>query len=294
MTGPLAWWRRRYWRRDDAALAQLPGTRPATVITGASQGIGLELARTFAANRSAVLLIARNGDELSEVKSALAADGTDPQSASIDTLALDITAADAAERIASRLAQRDLYVDELVNNAGIGASGPFASQDALLVNQLTALNVTALTDLSRAFLPDMLVRGRGGVINIASLGGFTPGPYQAAYYASKAYVITLTRAMSHEYRGRGVRFAAVAPGPVNTDFHAKMDAENTLYRTILPALSARRVAKATLFWYKLGSVIIVPGLLNQLLALALRILPGFLIIPVMALLLHPWSNERDI
>ena len=99
-----------------------------------------------------------------------------------------------------------------------------AKQDPLLLSNLTELNVTALTRLTRTFLPDMLVRGRGGIINVASLGGFTPGPYQAAYYASKAYVIALTRALAHENRGMGVRFAVVAPGPVNTKFHAKMDA----------------------------------------------------------------------
>ena len=217
-----------------------------------------------------------------------------PEATSIEALALDIAAPDAAERIAARLAEHDLFADELVNNAGIGASGAFAAQEPLLLSRLTDLNIAAVTRLSRAFLPDMLIRGRGGIINVASLGGFTPGPYQAAYYASKAYVISLTRALAQENRGMGVRFAAVAPGPVNTDFHAKMDAESTLYRNILPALNPRRVARSTVFWYTLGAVIIVPGLFNQLMALALRILPGFLIIPVMALLLHPWSNQRDV
>lgn len=294
MIDPLAWWRRRYWRRDDTALAQLQGTRPATVITGASQGIGLELARAFARRGDVVVLIARDAGDLADAKLALTADQQHSQTADTVTLALDITAADAAERIASELARHDLFVNELINNAGIGVSGLLATQNPLLLSNLTELNVTALTRLTRAFLPDMLVRGGGGIINVASLGGFTPGPYQAAYYASKAYVIALTRALAHENRGMGVRFAVVAPGPVNTKFHARMDAESTLYRHILPALSPRHVARSTMFWYRLGAIIIVPGLLNQLMALALRVLPGFLIIPLMALLLHPWSNQRDV
>ena len=176
---------------------------------------------------------------------------------------------------------------------GSVSPGAFTSHDPAELDRLVELNIAALSRLTRAFLPDMLVRGRGGIINIASLGGFSPGPYQAAYYASKAYVISLTRALAHENRGMGVRFAVVAPGPVETRFHARMDAERAFYRRFLPALSPARVARATMFWYAQGSTVIVPGLFNTALALALGFLPGLLTIPVVALLLHPRDVERD-
>ena len=157
------------------------------------------------------------------------------------------------------------------------------------IDAVTDLNVTALTRLTRAFLPDMLVRGHGGIINIASLGGFLPGPYQAAYYATKAHVISLTRAIAWENRGRGVRITTVVPGPVNTAFHARAHGETSLYRRILPGVSPEKVARATRRGYALGLGIIVPGVFPTLLSLAVRILPGALTIPAMAFLLNPRS-----
>lgn len=294
MTGLMDWWRRRNWHRDDDAIAQLAGKSPATLITGASQGIGFELARMFARHREAVILVARDEQGLLNAKAELIADRSIDDSVRIETIALDVTGPDAAARITAELAKHDLFVDELINNAGIGASGPFANSDPVQLSHLVQLNTAALTGLSHAFLADMLIRGRGGIINMASLGGFAPGPYQAAYYASKAYVISLTRALAHENQGMGVRIATVAPGPVNTKFHAQMGAETAFYRRLLPALGPERVASSTFFWYGLGLTVIVPGLFNQVMALALRVLPGFLTIPVVALLLHPWGNERDV
>ena len=152
-------------------------------------------------------------------------------------LPLDIRRPDTPDQIRTLLAAHDLYADILVNSAGIGTTGEFQSEAAEDIDAVTDLNVTALTRLTRAFLPDMLVRGRGGIINIASLGGFLPGPYQAAYYATKAHVISLTRAIAWENRGRGVRITTVAPGPVNTAFHARAHGETSFYRRILPGVS---------------------------------------------------------
>ncbi len=121
----------------------------------------------------------------------------------------------------------------LVNNAGIGLSGRFDDHSHEEIEALLALNVTALTRLMRHVLPQMRARGRGGVLNIASLGGYVPGPHQAVYYASKAYVISLSEAVASELAGTGVRVAVVAPGPVATGFHAAMGAENARYRAWL-------------------------------------------------------------
>ena len=293
MTALVDGWLRRNWRRDEELLTRLAGRQPAVIITGATQGIGRELARLLAGRRNHIVLVARTGADLETLAEDLRAASHGRQTPDIHTLALDITRDDAPEAVAATLERHGLYADELINNAGIGLSGHFVDHDPSEVDQLVALNVAALSRLTRAYLPDMLVRGRGGIINVASLGGFAPGPYQAAYYASKAYVISLTRALAYENRGMGVRFATVAPGPVETLFHARMNAEHAFYRRFLPSLSPARVARATMFWYALGFTVIVPGVFNAALALALGFLPGLLTIPVVAFLLHPRDVERD-
>lgn len=290
----IEWWRRGNWRRDEQALAGLGEGRPAMLVTGASQGIGLELARAFAARGRTVVLVARGEEGLQRAVADIKGSGDVGADVELIALAVDITAADAADRLGKALAERGLYVEELVNNAGFGLSGRFAEEDPTAIDELMILNMAALTRLMRAFLPAMLIRGRGGVINVASLGGFAPGAYQAAYYASKAYVISLTRALAEENSGMGVRFTSVAPGPVDTKFHAQMDAERAFYRRFLPALTPDRVARTTVFWYGLGSTIIVPGVFNTVLALCLRILPGFLTIPTVAFLLNPRDDARDL
>ena len=282
-------WKRRAWRRDTEAISQLPGSRPAVLITGGSEGIGLELARVSWGPDCTVFLVARTREKLESAAQTLRSE----LQADVRTIAVDITEAGAARHIAAELARTDHFADILINNAGIGASGHYALENPETLRQLTELNITALDTLTRAFLPAMLVRGRGGIINVASLGGLAPGPYQAAYYASKAYVISLTRALAYEERGRGVRFCAVAPGPVNTKFHDRMDAESALYRHILPALSPAQVARSTKRGFDWGHTLIIPGIFNSALGLALRVLPGILTVPIVAILLKPRATGPD-
>lgn len=289
MSSILDTWRRRRWQRDDAALQAFAGMQPATVITGGSEGIGLAFAGALARHRAAIVLVARSERALAQAR-----DGLSGASARIMTLALDITDAGAADLLTAQLREQGYFIDELVNNAGIGLSGRFAELPPEDIDRLMALNIAAATRLQRTVLPDMLVRGRGGIINVASLGGLTPGPYQAAYYASKAYLISLSRAVAHETRGMGVRITCVAPGPVETRFHARMNAERAFYRRFLPALSPAHVANATLFWYAIGCRLVIPGVMNTALALALKLLPGAITIPVVALLLNPGEDERDV
>ena len=150
-------------------------------------------------------------------------------------LPLDVTLPDAVAKIEAALASHGAYADVLVNNAGIGLSGPFHAHAAADVLRLVDLNVRALTHLTHHFLPGMRVRGRGGILNLASIGGYAPGPNQAAYYASKAYVLSLTEAIAAETAGEGVRVCALAPGPVNTRFHETAWArENAFYRSFVP------------------------------------------------------------
>jgi len=274
-------WIGRSARPDPEALAAVSGRVPAVVVTGGSRGIGQALARRFAEAGCEVVIVARD-------EGALAAAAGEIQRATgvrVVPVPLDVTRADAPDRLDAALRAAGLYADVLVNNAGSGLAGPFADQRAQDLERLMALNIAATTRLMHHALPAMLARGRGGILNVASLGGLVPGPYQAAYYASKAYLVSLTEAVAHEIRGRGVRITALAPGPVGTAFHREMRAEDALYRILLPAVRAETVARSAFFGYRIGRTVIVPGLLPSLAALALKLLPHTLSVPLVGALL---------
>lgn len=284
VTRLLQRWRRRWWRPDPVALAPFANLRPVVVITGGSEGIGLAFGRSFVGVGCDVVLIARDIQSLR----AAAASITAPSTANrIEILALDVTAADALLCLDEKLASIGAYADILVNNAGFGLAGRFESHSASAINALIALNVCALTTLSRHVLPGQLIRGRGGIINVASVGGYVPGPNQAAYYASKAYVISLSEALAEETAGLGVHVMAIAPGPVETAFHTKMGANTALYRMFLPPLSADQVAASGVRGFRFGCRVVVPGALNKLMVLSLRVLPHRLMSPLISVLLRP-------
>ena len=138
----------------------------------------------------------------------------------------------------------------------------------------------------------MRVRGRGGILNLASIGSFIPGPNQAAYYASKAYVLSLTEAIAAETAGEGVRVCALAPGPVDTRWHEKAGAQGAFYRSFVPRASAQSVAWAGYLGFMLGLRATIPGLVNPFMAVALRIMPHRITIPIVGLLLRPRGGER--
>jgi uncharacterized protein len=286
--GALQVWRRRWWRADTAAIAKFDNLKPVNVVTGGSDGIGLAIAVEFARRGDHVLIIGRSAERLTAARATLERIARDNLSAG---LALDVTAADAAARIDEALAGLGGYCDMLVNAAGIGAAGAFVDQSPAQLDRLTALNVAALTRLTRHYLPEMLVRGRGGILNVASLGGYTPGPYQAAYYASKSYVLALTEALAHEHGGQGVRIAVLAPGPVATAFHRHMHGDSGLYLKLLPVSTATRVARVAVRRFRLGQRVIIPGLISPLLMLALRALPHRLTNPLVAMLLKPRGKQ---
>lgn len=287
-------WLARNAQPSAAALEAVAHLKPMTVITGGSRGIGFALARRFAKAGNDVALIARHADALQAAAAAVARE----RHVKALAIAMDVTDADAPQRIDAHLAANGFYPETLVNCAGVGLSGPFVEHTEEAISYLLEVNSVALTRLTRHFLPGLLARGKGGIINVASLGGLVPGPNQAAYYASKAYVVSLTRAIATENAGRGVRLMALAPGPVNTGFHRAMGAELSFYRQLMLALSAEQTARAAYRGYVLGCHLLVPGVTGKLLQIALWIIPHALLLPIIGWLLRrreerPWSDTLD-
>lgn len=277
--------RLKHWRADRATIerarATVSGLTPAVVITGASAGIGLALAKRFLKSGSTVVLVARESDALDHARNALA----EGDKQRCFTVPCDVASANAAETVEMALEVRKLYLDVLVNNAAMGLSGPFLNHPPADLDSLVALNVAAVTRFTRHALPGMIARGRGGILNVASLGGYVPGPYQAAYYASKAYVLSLSEAIAWEARGTGVTVCCLAPGPVATAFHAKMGADKAPYRKILPELSPDHVARSAYRAFTLGQSVVVPGFFFRLMFLALRLTPHPISVPITGWLL---------
>jgi len=273
---------------DPLAVNPQTGLRGAVVITGGSSGIGLEIARRFASDGYHVVLVARSHGELNAAVKRMRGERA---TYAVTAIAMDITARDAPEHLRARLIDQDAYCTILVNAAGVGLSGAFTQRSRDDIDRLIALNVRAATDLARAFLPDMLDRRHGGILNVASFGGLVPGPYQAVYYASKAYLLSLTEALAWETRRSGVRVSAVAPGPVETAFHAKAGAENALYRRLLPGISAKRVADAAVTGFWLGRTLVAPGVLYWVLIVLIRAVPRRALAAIMGVLLKPRASS---
>lgn len=230
------------------------------------------------------MLLARSFEGLEAAASELAAEF--PKSRVIAE-GLDVSQADAPAKLDALLARHGLYLDVLVNNAAIGLGGEFAEVDQARLDELVATNVAALTRLTRHYLPPMLLRARGGVMNLASLASFVPGPWQAPYFASKAYVLSLTAAIGRECSGRGVRVCAIAPGPFETRIHRKMRTSNTYYRLLLPSTSADRMARLAWRSYRLGRRVVVPGIINGAFAWSARAMPYEILLPLVSWLMRP-------
>jgi short-subunit dehydrogenase len=241
--------------------------KPVTLITGASSGIGAALAQVFAAHGHATALVARRGAELARVADAVVAAG----GARPEVIVLDLAQRDSCDRLAQELAARGLEPAIVVNNAGQGLYGAAAelSREAQLA--LIELNVRALTDLSLRFV-DSLARHRGGILNVASLAAFVPGPGMAVYHAGKAYVLSLSQALAQELEPRGIRVTVLCPGPVQTGFQERSGMGERLYPRFL-ARSAERVAHEGYAGFMAGKRVVVPGSHNRAAAMLLRLLP---------------------
>ncbi len=238
--------------------------QPVTLITGASAGIGAALARVFAERGHQLLLVANRSAQLAAVADQIAAAGAMRP----HVLLLDLLRANAATYIEQELRHRGLEAQYVVNNAGFGLLGQAAELDRAEQLAMIDLNMRVLTDLSLRFLAS-LERHRGGILNVASVLGFLPGPGMAVYHATKAYVISFSEALHHELAGKGVRVTALCPGPVDTGFSVRAD--GALSRRL--TRSVERVAREGYAGLMQGRRLVVPGGANKILSVLPRLLP---------------------
>jgi uncharacterized protein len=235
----------------------MPGKRNTALVTGASSGIGAELARVHAEQGDDLVVVARREDKLEALKAQLEA----AHGVTVHVLAQDLTAPEAAQRIYDEVRARGLAVDYLVNNAGFGSRGLFYEQDWARNKAMIEVNILALAALTRLFVPDMITRRRGRILNLASMAGFVPGPLHAVYYASKAFVISFSEALADELAGTGVTVTVLCPGPTETAFSHTPQMRNV--RLTRRMASARQVAEIGYRAMLAGKTVVVPGPLNK-------------------------------
>jgi uncharacterized protein len=266
-----------------------PSSTTAALVTGASAGIGAEIARRLARRGHSVVLVARRKDRLEEVAAELAAE----HSVRAETLGCDLSKAASRARLAGRIASLGLEIDVLVNNAGFATGGAFHQSDpARELDQLRVL-VEAPLALCSEFLPGMVRRGSGAVLNVASTAGMQPLPYSAGYSAAKAYILTFSEALHHELRGSGVTVTALAPGPVSTEFWDVAGWEvgsGQTFESAVPRsawVSAQQAAEAGVKGLEAGHRVVVPGLPMRAAMLASQHVPHALKLPVIE-----WAMRR--
>lgn len=238
------------------------------LITGASSGIGLELARCFAADKCRLVLVARNTEALQSLADELR------RAHGIQTMVLtaDLSQPETPARVFNELQQAGVTVDVLVNNAGFGAHGAFAGLPLRLQLEMIQVNVAALTELTGLFLPGMIERKRGGVLNVGSVAGFVSGPGMAVYFATKAYVLSFTEALAEELAGTGLTVTGLCPGPTATNFgHVARGEKERQFKS--PKMSAEAVARCGHRAFRSRRVLAIPGLQNHFLIFLTRITP---------------------
>ena len=246
--------------------------RKRAVITGASSGIGMELARLFAANGYDLIVTARRVERLQLLADELGK----AHAISVNIIRMDIAQPFAAAELWQAINNITTDIDVLVNNAGVGDSGNFAEETLEDIERMIHLNISTLTSLTRFALPGMIARKRGNILNVASLAGFQPGgPGMSVYFATKSYVLSFSRGIRSELCGTGVNVTVLCPGPTRTGFEENAKAENTrlFHLHLSPPMDARVVARAGYQGMLRGCGVVTPGLLNKFLAISIRLTP---------------------
>ncbi|MEC8137374.1 MAG: SDR family oxidoreductase [Pseudomonadota bacterium] len=246
----------------------MPGT---VLITGASSGIGLELARECTRHGHGLVLVARRADRLEEAAAELR------ERVQVEVVVSDLSERNACQALYDRLDEREIEVDYLVNNAGFGLYGPFVEGDAARQQEMIALMIAALTQLTRLFAADMRARRRGRVLNVASTAAFQPGPMMAVYFATKAYVLHFSEAIDNELKGTGVRVTALCPGSTESEFAETAQADRSLIFTMRTLPTSADVARYGYRVMRGKKRVAIHGLLNKFLVQAVRLTPRSLV-----------------
>lgn len=270
----------------------LPSPAPdrTCLVTGASSGIGAEMARNLAGRGHGLTLVARREDRLRDLAAELSASA----GVRVEVVAADLTRVEDRRAIVTRLVDLGLVVDVLVNNAGFSTTGPVTGADPSREVAMVRTDVEAVIDLCASHVGPMVERGRGAVLNVASTAAFQPLPGQAGYAAAKSFVLSYTQSLSAELRGTGVTATALCPGPVSTEFVTvagwdEGEVEGTLPKAMW--LSARAVADAGIDGLDRGRGIVIPGKLNRLSAYGAYLTPRSILLPIVARL-HPAMTRR--
>jgi short-subunit dehydrogenase len=245
------------------------------LITGASSGIGYELARRFARDRTDLVLVARDEARLNQISGELRAGF----GVSVSAIQADLSTGSAPTEIYRKTQHASIAVDYLVNNAGFGFGGSFLDTDLQRELNMMQVNMVSLVYLTKLYLAGMRERGSGGILNVASTAAFQPGPFMAIYYASKAFVLSFTEGLAEELRGTNLIATALCPGPTATDFARRARIEKTRLMTsrTLTMMSAAEVADIGYRAFLKGKALVIPGYRNKVLAQAIRVSPRALV-----------------
>jgi hypothetical protein len=252
-------------------------TRPRALVTGASSGIGADLARELAKDGYDLVLSARSTAPMQALAAELGACG-----ASAVVVPGDLARPGAAAELAREIEDRGLEIDTLVNNAGLGAIGRFDQMDPERISEMLQVNIVALTELTRLLLPAMIVRRHGRVLLVASTASFQPGPRMAVYFATKAYVLSFGEALAYELRSTGITVTTLCPGATATNFFKTAGANEIALR---PTMTAAEVARIGYRACKAGRRVVVAGVLNRVLAVAARLVPHSITLPATSALM---------
>jgi uncharacterized protein len=262
--------------------------RIAALITGASSGIGLDLARLFARDRHDVILVARSEGKLHEVAAGLQRE----HGINADVVVADLAEPGAPREIVSTVVEKGIAIGALVNNAGYGLTGPFAENDLETELHMIQVNVVALTHLTKLVLPSMIARRSGRIMNLSSTAGFQAGPLMAVYYATKAYVLSFSEAIADELRNTGVTVTTLCPGPTETGFANVSKMTHTRLFTMSKPMRSVEVARIGYEAMKKGKGLVITGVRNKLLVQSTRISPRRVVTAVVRKLQEQRSSAQ--
>lgn len=251
------------------AARRNPAQRQTALVTGGSGGIGLEIAKVLARKGFDLVLASRKRDALE----AAAGQIEGKHDVSVHVFAADLRRREAPETIFDFLSNENIAIDVLINNAGFGLGGEFAETELSRELEMIQVNIAALTHLTKLFLPAMIKRGSGRILNVASTAAFQPGPLMAVYYATKAYVLSFSEALAEELRNSGVTVTALCPGPTKTEFATEAQVGNSRLFSAFGMADAMDVAEFGVSAMMHGKRVAIPGIRNKIVAQANRFAP---------------------